>query len=474
MKVKELSKQVAVCVSMMAAGQGAWADDHGSKEVKATHKAPHLVFESEDGSVKYFMDGRLYLDVGFFSAPDELVGLKTTFEVRRARTSFKTIVHDDWQAELDIEFKDEDIDEPDPDQIDVEDLGLVDDDGEPIEELVTDDKGDNKVFGAIEVKDFWVAYNGFDNTTIKFGNHKPGFSMDEVTSSRYITFIERALPNAFEPDRRMGLGVANWGDQYFASAAMFTDGPFADKNQKDHDPFGFSLRGVYAPVLNAEDLVHVGFSYYKYNPDSGTTLNDRAEAQEFEFENEAEFNQMPKMLTAEADFVKSQSALSLEAAGRRGPFHVQAEYITADVDRYGDLEDPEFSGWYIQGGFFLTGETRGYRMDQAEFTTVKPYNESGAWEVALRLSSLDLTDEDAEIFGGSADNITLALNWYANENVTLKFNYIRADLDEHATGDEEEGDFDDDFINEDAVDDEGYVYEGETVSIYAMRLQYLF
>ena len=61
----------------------------------------------------------------------------------------------------------------------------------------------------------------------------------------------------------------------------------------------------------------------------------------------------------------------------------------------------------------------------------------GAFEIAARLSRIDLDDEvDAVggVRGGTSNNVSLALNWYFNPYVRLSLNYVRAEvrnLDEH-------------------------------------------
>ena len=92
-------------------------------------------------------------------------------------------------------------------------------------------------------------------------------------------------------------------------------------------------------------------------------------------------------------------------------------------------------GYYVQGSYFLTGEHRNYKTSTGLFSRVKPkanfssrLGQLGAWEVTLRYSSLDLTDNPVN--GGELDDITAGLNWHLNPNIRLMFNYIRADKED--------------------------------------------
>ena len=97
-----------------------------------------------------------------------------------------------------------------------------------------------------------------------------------------------------------------------------------------------------------------------------------------------------------------------------------------------------FYGGYLFGSWLLTGETRNYNPGTGEFDNIVPgsplgHGGWGAWELAARVSFVDLTDED--VIGGEQSNITLGLNWYLNERLRMQLNLIKV-LDVKRTGSE--------------------------------------
>lgn len=373
----------------------------------------YLVATSKDGQFKYWLDGRVNLDFATYSGAENR--LPTGFEVRRARIGVKATLYQDWLAEIDLDFAD----------------------------------------NAVEIKDLWVGYAGFDNSVIRLGNHKAPFGLDTLTSSKNIVFIERSYLDSWAPDRLMGLSYSRWGKKWQFSTGVFGQaaGAFDDKDTLTGGGAGtdqeFSLVGRFtiAPLNEKGRVLHFGVAANHMKPEagkiatSGADLPDRLDAARVvKLDSRAETHPLrAKFLsTGDMKYVDSYDQIGGELAGVFGPVSFQAEYQQTKVNRADTtivaVRDHEFSGYYGQVSWLLTGETRPYSSSEGEFGRVIPKGRFGALELGLRYSTMDLNDITAvdAIKGGSAENLTLGLTWFMNANHKLMVNVTQVDNDEYA------------------------------------------
>lgn len=262
-------------------------------------------------------------------------------------------------------------------------------------------------------KDIKVAYTGLPGGTVTIGNFKQAFSLENLTSSKYITFIERALPTSLAQGRRLGVGYQHTGERH--SAAVSAYGQPVDEDGID-EGLGAGGRFAYTPVRGNRDLLHFGIAgAWEEAPDASDTLRLRARP-------ESHVTDVRLVDTGTLAGVEDLTRAGLEAAWVRGPFSLQAEAIRVDVNRRGN-PDYAVDGWYAFGSWFVTGESRPYKA--GAFGRVTPRGDAGAWEVALRLSSLDF--DDAGVAGGTEDNVTVGVNYYVTSHFRFMGNYTRVE-----------------------------------------------
>lgn len=138
--------------------------------------------------------------------------------------------------------------------------------------------------------------------------------------------------------------------------------------------------------------------------------------------------------TIPADFFQ---LVGFEFAVIEGPASIQAEYMLTPVYTIAPLGGTALlQGWYVIASYFLTGEHRPYVrpfgvfgrvIPERDFVSVdggKPTFGPGAWELALRVSHLDLTD--GPVSGGRLTDFSVGLNWYLNPYFRISSNYIHA------------------------------------------------
>jgi len=348
--------------------------------------------DTDDGAFKLKISGRIQNDWAWF---DDSSGLRAAFgdnedgtEFRRTRLSVGGTIYNDFEFKSQYDFAD----------------------------------------GMGEFKDMFIAAKNIPVIgRVSVGQFKEPFGLDENTSSKYITFMERnQASETFSPGRNTGIMANNqvlndrmtWAIGVFRSTDDFGAGS---------DDGGYNVTGRLTGLPwyqnEGEKLLHMAVAYSRRNVDD-----------ELEFDSRPNSHLAETYLATDVFDVDEMDLFGAELALQCGSFSLQSEFFMADVDTV-MLGSRSFGGYYVQTGYFLTGEHRPYETEEAIWGRLKPNKPfsirnrtgAGAWEIALRFGEVDLND--GAIRGGEEENTTLALNWYLNPNLRVMFNYIHAKID---------------------------------------------
>lgn len=275
--------------------------------------------------------------------------------------------------------------------------------------------------GDVSIKDVYMEVAMPYAGNVKVGHFKEPFRLEALTSSKYITFMERALPIAFSPERNVGLMLHDsfLDDKLSIQAGLFREASSGD-DVNIEDVRNITTRITFLPINNDNNLLHLGAAFSSRSSSDDT----------YSVSSRAENHLGTKLLDMDLDNVTEMNLMGAEMAFVMGSFSVQGEYVMNSVEA---MEDYSFSGYYGQVSYFLTGEKRKYKNSLAGFDRVKPNKNMkegeglGAFEVAARYSSMDLSEAHA----GTLNDITVGLNWYLNPCTRLMFNYVMGTLDNH-------------------------------------------
>ena len=267
---------------------------------------------------------------------------------------------------------------------------------------------------------------------IYVGKFKAPFGLEELTSSRFITFQERSLTDGFVPGRQVGVLLKNsvFDERvHWAFAMTRSDDNGTVDSLTDSPDTNFTFRLAATPYQASKtQLAHVGLAYH-LQMEEDFRIRSRPEGR----------TKGVRLVDVRGDADRVDK-IGLEGALVYGPISVQGEYMTATPDVAG-TDHPTFAAYYVMGSYFLTGESRPY--SGGAFGRPKPNRKFdlkkgtlGAVELAARMSRIDLNDGDFQ--GGVERNFTLGVNWYPHNNARVTFNYIlayldRGDLDDEST-----------------------------------------
>lgn len=264
---------------------------------------------------------------------------------------------------------------------------------------------------------------------LRVGNFKEPSGLAMLTSSKYITFMERPLGNAFDNDRNIGAMLFN---QYFDKRVSLFAGYFyptdnSGKYQGNKYNLVFRLAGLpYYEVNNGYKVLHLGISYaHQFEDNSELNYGIRPEA-----------HLAPKYLNLSIDEANNFNDLVGEFLIIYNSISVEGGFskINLNTGTNSKLDKSSYNFYTYNGSisWFITGEHKNYVKSKTVFDKVTPKKNFGqdggigAWELAFRYSSINLTD--ADLAGGQISDITAGLNWYLNPATKVALNYIYSDV----------------------------------------------
>jgi phosphate-selective porin OprO/OprP len=318
-----------------------------------------------------------------------------------------------------------------------------------------------------------IAYLGIPNFEINAGIIEPAFMYEGTTSSGQLMFMERPeidniaadsygagdgrrgiefrfqKQGAFKGDDNLVLGGALTGAK---TAATTGHGNGGDEQTQAiaHGSYRFWSDGA-SNAMFGGDYSHAftggcaGCAVGAVNP---IALQDRPE-----------FRVDGDRLVATGNINAKESDMwAVNAGANFNNFYLGGEYAHFSVDRLKAgarvADKPDFSGWYVEGSWVLTGEPKAYTVSATNNEVggfgapkvARPFSLEGdswgAWELAARYSVTDLNwnqthaatvTTQAGIPGGEEKVFLIGLNWYMNQNIKLQLNDAVVQVDKQAS-----------------------------------------
>jgi phosphate-selective porin OprO/OprP len=329
--------------------------------------------------------------------------------------------------------------------------------------------------------EFWIGVNQIPAIgTVRVGHVKTpmGFEADMTGSSRTMTFMERSsYSEAIEINQNFVTGI--WASNNFldqrvtlTGAAFRQDFASAEGVFFGDGQWGMQGRLTFLPLYECDGRhwLHLGISGGWRNgtnnlatsPDRLFQLRARPELRDDDpagaGPGTVPDSNSNRMIDTGPIAAARQFISGLEFCYVRGPFSLQAEYGWNWIDNAYGIAPAGFAlnpaivppanymfyGGYVQLAYTITGEARGYDKKYGilsrEYFGKQGNNTNawmvwdenghfnwgwGAWEVAARYSYVNLNDGTGlqRIQGGQMEGLSMALNWYLNNNVKLNFDW---------------------------------------------------
>ena len=262
-------------------------------------------------------------------------------------------------------------------------------------------------------RNVWIAVEPMKHVELRGGNFVVPFSMEELQNSNRTALMERSHVSSLAPSYSLGGMLAYNSKHFTVSGGYFGKALDSEDDKSKARGAGFAGRVTLAPIVGKRSFVHLAAAYEQRNLKDGAVVR-------FVAKPGSQF--APSLMRTGRLQVTNLRMMGAEAAYSAGPFLVQGQYAKIHLDR-DLLTDLDFNAWYGQATFVVTGRSYDYSQSNGTIGGVR-LKKGGALELAARVSSIDLRDDEAR--GGIGRTYTVGANYYLNRNVRFMVNYARS------------------------------------------------
>jgi phosphate-selective porin OprO/OprP len=295
---------------------------------------------------------------------------------------------------------------------------------------------DGYVDWTLPTKDF----TGPDPVVFRGGQFKGPVGLERLQSNTALMFLERAFPTELVPNRDRGVALySNVLDKRLSLELAATngtaDGRDATTTDFDGEPefnarvffepvpgIGFGVAGTHGTKDSANDLR------------AASSTNNQAFLPRYRSPAQNTIFQYGSDAVADGD----HDRFTPQAYAYVGPFGAMAEYVESQqqVGLKGVSDNITNKAAQVSAVWAITGEDETYK------SILKPANDRyGAWEVALRWSTLEIDDNAFDLGFADitksvkeADEWAVGVNWLVTQNLKFMTNYTDTTFDGGAKG----------------------------------------
>jgi len=307
-----------------------------------------------------------------------------------------------------------------------------------------------------------VAYTGIPGFRLNVGIIEPAFMFEGTTSSGQLMFMERPEIDNIAADA-FGAGDARRGVELVFQKQ---DALMPGDNLVLSTALTGAKTGVAAGHGNGGDeqaqwLAHASYRFwsdgasnaafggdYSRILNSGTAANGGSESINLQDRPQIRVDGT-RLISTGGMTAQNANMWAFNGGVNIDNFFLGGEYAHFDVSREAApggavIDHPNFSGWYVEGSWVLTGEPKGYTVSATNNEVggfgaprvANPFsfsgNSWGAWELTTRYSDTDLNWNETlatGIRGGKERIFLVGLNWYLNQAVKVQINDMFVKVD---------------------------------------------